>query len=197
MTRTARSRSKANRLKPRRVRSLQRFLKAYGTGSEGARLRHQFASRMGTSLPYLIAIAWGYRIASVSMCVKIERATHGLVAREAMAHGRPVVASAVGGLLEAIECIASGGVAIDPQIAADLLRVADPGDLDVLSEREMEVLTLMAAGRSNRSIAGELFLSPKTVEARVSAIFLKLGLCSETDENRRVRAVLTWLDAHA
>lgn len=69
---------------PRRVKSLQRFLRAYGPGSEGARLRHAFAKRMDTSLPYLIAIAWGYRIASVVMSVKIENATHGLVAREDM-----------------------------------------------------------------------------------------------------------------
>jgi Putative antitoxin of bacterial toxin-antitoxin system, YdaS/YdaT len=70
------------RAKPRRVRSLQKFLKAYGPGAEGARLRTQFAKRMGTSLPYLIAIAWGYRIASVGMAIKIERASHGLVTRE-------------------------------------------------------------------------------------------------------------------
>lgn len=75
-------RTGGNRVKPRRVRSLQKFLKAYGPGAEGARLRHDFAHRMGTSLPYLIAIAWGYRIASVDMCVKIEGATHGLVTRE-------------------------------------------------------------------------------------------------------------------
>ena len=67
---------------PRRVKSLQRFLRAYGAGIEGASLRHVFAKRMGTSLPYLIALAWGYRIASVSMAVKIEGATHGLVKRE-------------------------------------------------------------------------------------------------------------------
>jgi len=70
------------RARPRRVKSLQKFLRAYGPGSEGARLRHAFAKRMGTSLPYLIALAWGYRNASVSMSIKIENATHGLVARE-------------------------------------------------------------------------------------------------------------------
>ena len=73
---------RAPRSKPRRVRALQKFLKAYGAGAEGARLRHAFATRIDTSLAYLIALAWGYRIASVSMAVKIEVATHRLVTRE-------------------------------------------------------------------------------------------------------------------
>jgi DNA-binding transcriptional regulator YdaS (Cro superfamily) len=69
------------------VKSLQKFLKAYGYGPEGARLRHQFASRIDTSLPYLVALAFGYRIASAGMAVKIEVATHGLVAREDLRPG--------------------------------------------------------------------------------------------------------------
>lgn len=72
----------AERIRPRRVRSLQKFLKAYGPGAEGKRLRESFARRIDTSHEYLVALAWGYRTASPSMAIKIEGATHGLVTRE-------------------------------------------------------------------------------------------------------------------
>ena len=68
--------------KARRVRSLLRFLKAYGRGSEGKRAREVFAKRVGSSLAYVVHVAYGYRVASVKLAVKLERATHGLVSRE-------------------------------------------------------------------------------------------------------------------
>ncbi len=63
-----------------------------------------------------------------------------------------------------------------------------------LSERERELLGLMAQGRSNASICSELFLSPKTVEAHVRSIFLKLGLTPGSGAHRRVMAVLIYID---
>jgi DNA-binding NarL/FixJ family response regulator len=70
-------------------------------------------------------------------------------------------------------------------------RQDDP--METLTTREREVLEQMAEGRSNRAIGERLFLSPKTVEAHVSAIFSKLGIEDTADDNRRVLSVLTWL----
>ena len=65
--------------------------------------------------------------------------------------------------------------------------------LDDLTEREREVLSVMAEGRSNLAICQRLFLSPKTVEAYVRSVFTKLGLTASPDDNRRVLAVLAFL----
>jgi len=62
-----------------------------------------------------------------------------------------------------------------------------------LTRRERQVLGLMAEGRSNNAICGELFISPKTLERHVQHIFAKLELPPSADQHRRVRAVLTWL----
>jgi DNA-binding NarL/FixJ family response regulator len=67
------------------------------------------------------------------------------------------------------------------------------GLLDELSPRELEVLTLMAEGRSNRAIGDQLTVELKTVETHVSRVFTKLGLNEDRHENRRVLAVLTYL----
>ena len=96
--------------------------------------------------------------------------------------------------LEAVRRVARGGTAIDPDVIAQLLgrpRQDDP--LSELTPREREVLALMAEGLSNRGICGRLFLSPKTVEAHVKNIFMKLGLMPTPDDHRRVLAVLAFL----
>jgi DNA-binding NarL/FixJ family response regulator len=83
---------------------------------------------------------------------------------------------------------------IDPTIVARLMaRRRDRGPLNQLTEREHEVLGLMAEGRSNQAICDRLFLSPKTVEAHVRQIFLKLGLREALGYHRRVLAVLAFL----
>ena len=93
--------------------------------------------------------------------------------------------------------VAAGGTAIDPAIVKLLIQRAhpEPQPLDVLSERERAVLGLMAEGLSNQSIASQLYLGERTVEAHIRAIFTKLGLPQEPDHNRRVLAVLTHLRA--
>jgi DNA-binding NarL/FixJ family response regulator len=97
-------------------------------------------------------------------------------------------------LVEALQRIAQGGTAIDPHVVARVIsQRARVGVLDALSDRERGVLTLMAEGLSNAGIARRLYLSQKTVEARIAAIFTTLQLDHDTDANRRVQAVVTFL----
>jgi DNA-binding NarL/FixJ family response regulator len=97
---------------------------------------------------------------------------------------------------DAIRRVADGECVVDPTIVSRLLhRPRQPSPLDELSPRELEVLALMAEGRSNQGIRDRLVVSPKTVEAHVHHIFTKLGLPASGDEHRRVLAVITYLRA--
>jgi DNA-binding NarL/FixJ family response regulator len=95
---------------------------------------------------------------------------------------------------DAVRRVATGGLVIDPSVVAQLVgRTRARNPLDALTDREREVLTVMAEGRSNQAICERLFLSPKTVEAYVRGVFTKLGLHQGADDNRRVLAVLAFL----
>jgi DNA-binding NarL/FixJ family response regulator len=99
-----------------------------------------------------------------------------------------------GMLVDSLGRVAAGETVIDPTIVRRLLQKdRRPGALDSLNDRERLVLRHMAEGRSNMGIARELYLSPRTVEAHVTSIFLKLGLDQAETENNRVRAVLAYL----
>jgi DNA-binding NarL/FixJ family response regulator len=99
-------------------------------------------------------------------------------------------------LKDAIQRIAERECVLDPTIVARLIRrPRRPGPVDDLTEREREVLALIAEGRSNQGIAEVLVLSPKTVEAHIGRIMAKLGLDDTPDYHRRVLAVLTFLRA--
>lgn len=99
-------------------------------------------------------------------------------------------------LLVSITQVAKGETVIDPLVVSRLLERNNAAMvLDVLSQRERDVLSLVAQGRTNAAIAETLFLSPKTVEAHVASVFTKLGIASAPDANRRVLAVLTYLRA--
>ncbi len=92
--------------------------------------------------------------------------------------------------------VATGATVIDPELVASLVarrREEDP--LESLSDRERDVLSLMARGMSNVALADALHLSPKTIESYVSSIFTELGLAPDAREHRRVLAVLTFLRA--
>jgi DNA-binding NarL/FixJ family response regulator len=100
----------------------------------------------------------------------------------------------VGEFLGAVRRVGEGGTALDAEVVAQLLartRRSDP--LGRLSPREREVLGLMAEGRTNPAVARELVISEKAVEKHVGNIFLKLDLAPDTDDHRRVLAVLQWL----
>jgi serine/threonine-protein kinase len=99
-------------------------------------------------------------------------------------------------IADALRRIHEGECVIDPTIVSRLVkRARQAGPLDELTEREREVLALLAEGRSNAAICRTLYLSPKTVEANVGQIFRKLGLDQSPDDHRRVLAVLAYLRA--
>lgn len=101
-------------------------------------------------------------------------------------------------LAEAAARVAAGGSAIDPAVVDELVRARRVTDLlGRLTDREREILALVAQGRSNRSIADELHLSAKTIEGAIGIIFSKLGLEEDGRDNRRVLAVLAYLDGGA
>ena len=96
-------------------------------------------------------------------------------------------------LVDTIRRVAAGDSAIDPQVARRLVERPRRRPTDELTEREMEVLGLMAEGRSNQAICERLHVSAKTVEGYVSSIFSKLGLEVAADDHRRVLAVVAYL----
>nr|WP_232295423.1 response regulator transcription factor [Parafrankia sp. EUN1f] len=96
--------------------------------------------------------------------------------------------------LAAVRQVASGGTVLDPEVVARLVSRRER-PLDRLTARERDVLTLMAQGRSNTAIAAQLVITDKAVGKHTNSIFTKLDLPPATDDNRRVLAVLTWLNS--
>jgi DNA-binding NarL/FixJ family response regulator len=123
-----------------------------------------------------------------------------LYARDLLADGAGSVGyllkdrvSDVDSFLAAVEQVAGGGTVLDPEVVATLLtRRQQP--LDRLSDRERDVMTLIAEGRSNAAIAAGLFVSEGAVGKHINSIFTKLDLAAAPDDNRRVLAVLAWLE---
>jgi DNA-binding NarL/FixJ family response regulator len=103
--------------------------------------------------------------------------------------------SDVGELADAVRRVGAGGTVLDPEVVSLLVGRRRGGDdpVEELSEREREVLALMAEGRSNRAIAERLFITDRTVEKHVNNIFDKLMLPPSPDDHRRVLAVLAFL----
>jgi DNA-binding NarL/FixJ family response regulator len=103
--------------------------------------------------------------------------------------------SDVAEFLETLERIARGGSVVDPALVQELVTARKRNDpLSAVSERERDVLALMAEGRSNAGIARRLWITEGTVEKHVRSILMKLGLPDTTDDHRRVLAVLTYLE---
>ena len=98
-------------------------------------------------------------------------------------------------LVNALQTVARGGSVLDPRVLDGLLarRMGEESSpLPMLTSRELAVLELMAAGRSNAAIAARLFMSERSVEKHISSTFTKLGLSEENETNRRVAAVLAF-----
>ncbi|MBA2954184.1 response regulator [Nocardioides sp. MAH-18] len=123
-----------------------------------------------------------------------------LYARELLASGEGSVGyllkdrvADVDGFVAAVRQVAAGGTVLDPEVVAGLVSGRER-PLERLTPREREVLTLMAEGRSNAAIAARMFVTEKAVGKHTNAIFTKLDLPPAPDDNRRVLAVLAWLD---
>lgn len=102
----------------------------------------------------------------------------------------------VGQFVDAVRRVANGGTVMDPEVVSQLLakRVRDV-PLGRLTRREREVLALMAEGRSNAAVGAGLVVSEKAVSKHIGNIFMKLDLPPSDDDNRRVLAVLTYLNS--
>lgn len=101
--------------------------------------------------------------------------------------------SQVSQFVAALRRVAAGGTALDPEVVAQLLG-RQRSRLDPLTAREREVLALMAEGRTNAAIAAQLFVTEKAVGKHINNVFRKLDLLESADDNRRVLAVLAYLD---
>jgi DNA-binding NarL/FixJ family response regulator len=126
-----------------------------------------------------------------------------LYARELLSDGNGAVGyllkdrvANVAQFVDAVRRVAAGGTAMDPEVVSQLLaRNATNGPIHRLTPREREVLGLMAEGRSNAAIAAKLFVTDKAVAKHTNNIFAKLDLPPSTDDNRRVLAVLAYLNS--
>jgi DNA-binding NarL/FixJ family response regulator len=131
----------------------------------------------------------------LSAHVQVEQATDLLASGERNGYLLKSRVTNVEEFIEMLERIVKGGSVVDPALVQELVaarRVEDP--LDVLSPREREVLSLMAEGRSNAGIAHQLWITEGTVEKHVHSILMKLRLPASEDDQRRVLAVITFLD---
>ena len=131
----------------------------------------------------------------LSAHVQVEQATDLLAGGEGTGYLLKTRVTDVDEFIETVERIVKGGSVVDPALVKELVaarRAEDP--LDVLSPREREVLSLME-GRSNAGIAHQLWITEGTVEKHVHSILTKLRLPATEDDQRRVLAVITFLDA--
>jgi DNA-binding NarL/FixJ family response regulator len=138
----------------------------------------------------------GTAILVLSAHVQVEQATELLAGGKGTGYLLKTRVTDVDEFIETLQRIVKGGSVVDPALVKELFaarRAEDP--LDVLSPREREVLSLMAEGRSNAGIAHQLWITEGTVEKHVHSILTKLRLPATEDDQRRVLAVITFLDA--
>ena len=132
----------------------------------------------------------------LSAHVEVEHAMDLLSSGERIGYLLKSRVTDVDDFLVTLERIVKGASVVDPALVQELVaarRVSDP--LEDLSPRELEVLALMAEGRSNAGIARQLWVTEGTVEKHVHSILMKLRLPETEDDHRRVLAVVTYLDA--
>ncbi|GAS88567.1 response regulator [Mycolicibacterium brisbanense] len=132
----------------------------------------------------------------LSAHVEVEHATELLASGHGIGYLLKSRVTDVTDFVETLERIAKGASVVDPALVSELVSARRRNDpLAVLSAREQEVLMLMAEGRSNAGIARRLWVTEGTVEKHVRSILTKLNLAETADDHRRVRAVITYLEA--
>jgi len=135
-------------------------------------------------------------VVALSAHVQVERATALLASGERSGYLLKSRVIDVEDFVETLERIVNGASVVDPALVKELIAARGAVDpLDVLSPREREVLALMAEGRSNAGIAHKLWITESTTEKHVRAILRKLRLPAGQDDQRRVLAVVTYLNA--
>jgi len=138
----------------------------------------------------------GIAVVALSAHVQVERATALLASGERSGYLLKSRVTDVEDFVDTLERIVKGASVVDPALVQELVAARGARDpLDVLSPREREVLALMAEGRSNAGIAHALWITESTVEKHVRAILRKLRLPAGEDDQRRVLAVVTYLNA--
>jgi len=125
-----------------------------------------------------------------------------LYARELLESGEGAVGyllkdrvSDITAFVDAVRRVADGGTVLDPEVVSTLLARRKDAPIERLTAREREVLGLMAEGRSNAAIAARLFVTEKAVSKHTNSIFTKLDLGQDSDDHRRVLAVLAYLQS--
>jgi DNA-binding NarL/FixJ family response regulator len=135
-------------------------------------------------------------IVVLSAHVEVEHAMELLASGRGVGYLLKSRVTDVAEFLDSLERIAKGGSVVDPGLVQELVSARRRDDpLAALSAREREVLALMAEGRSNAGIARRLWVTEGTVEKHVRSILTKLSLPEADDDHRRVRAVITFLEA--
>jgi DNA-binding NarL/FixJ family response regulator len=153
---------------------------------EGVRAALEARSRM-PGLPVLVLSQYVERTYAAEL-LSDGRGGVGYLLKDRVADVREFV--------DAVRRVAEGGTAMDPEAVAQLLGGrSEDSVLDELTPREREVLGLMAEGRSNAAIAGELVVTERAVEKHVTSIFTKLDLTPAAEDHRRVLAVLRYLQS--
>jgi DNA-binding NarL/FixJ family response regulator len=138
----------------------------------------------------------GIRLLILSAHVEVEHAIQLLASGSGIGYLLKTRVTDVADFLDTLGRIAGGASVVDPALVHELVSARKRNDpLAVLSPREMEVLALMAEGRSNAGIARQLWVAEGTVEKHVRSIMTKLDLHETPDDHRRVRAVVTLLEA--
>jgi DNA-binding NarL/FixJ family response regulator len=131
----------------------------------------------------------------LSAHVEVEHAMHLLASGGRIGYLLKSRVTDVEEFMYTLQRVAGGGSVVDPALVQELVSVRRRHDpLGALSEREREVLSLVAEGRSNAGVARRLWVTEGTVEKHVRSILTKLGLPETDDDHRRVLAVLTYLD---
>lgn len=143
------------------------------------------AAELKRSMPRLGVLVLSQHVETVQLIGLIEYPAFGYLLKDRVLE--------VGEFLATCERVAAGGSALDPKVVSNLVAGRQRSGIEALSEREVEVLSLMAEGLTNAGIADRLVISDRTVESHVRRVFIKLDIPESANEHRRVLAVLAHL----